>query len=222
MHFFILGGSGRTGSIIIDEATARGHTVAALVRNPSKVQEKANVKYIKGDSTSATDVARISETSRIDAVLVALSGDGDNPFAKSTSSPRLISDSVQNAVNAMKQHGVKKIVVMQAFGVESSYKNLNFIMRFIISHSEMSKQFNDHNTTAREIREACKDGSFQWTLVRPPMLKGEEFLPVKVLGDDGKGSKFMPQCSRKSVARFMVERCAESSEFDGRTPVICN
>ena len=59
-------------------------------------------------------------------------------------------------------------------------------------------------------------------MVRPAMLKGEEFLPARVFGDDGRGTSFMPQCSRQTVARFMIEACAEEGKFVGRTPVICN
>ncbi|KAK7743658.1 hypothetical protein SLS62_010527 [Diatrype stigma] len=35
MQILILGGSGRTGQLIISEALARGHSITALVRNPS-------------------------------------------------------------------------------------------------------------------------------------------------------------------------------------------
>ena len=47
-------------------------------------------------------------------------------------------------------------------------------------------------------------------------------MPIKVLGDDGVGGSFMPKASRESVARFIVEDCAEKGQYENRTPVICN
>lgn len=58
--------------------------------------------------------------------------------------------------------------------------------------------------------------------MRPAMLKGEGVMPITVLGDDGTGGSFMPKISRESVAKFIVEDCAEKREYDNRTPVICN
>ena len=65
MHIFLVGGSGRTGSLVTDEALSRGHlstdlslsvltflghTVTALVRDPTKVPSKAGLTTIQGRS----------------------------------------------------------------------------------------------------------------------------------------------------------------------------
>ncbi len=65
MHIFLIGGSGRTGSLVIDEALSRGHlsidlslsvltflghTITALVRDPTKLPSKAGLTTLKGRS----------------------------------------------------------------------------------------------------------------------------------------------------------------------------
>lgn len=86
-----------------------------------------------------------------------------------------------------------------------------------------AKQFNDHNMVDKELREAAaSDSQLVYTMVRPSMLKGEGVMPIKVLGEDGAGGSFMPKCSRETVARFIIDDCAEQQKYDKMTPVICN
>lgn len=128
-----------------------------------------------------------------------------------------MANSVANVRNVMKKYGVKKLVIMSAFGVGDSFKGLNFLMRPIIAHTNMSAQFEDHNLVDKETKESGLD----WVIVRPAMLKGEEALEVKVLSDTGREGSFMPSISRKSVAGFLVD-AVENDTWIGRTPVICN
>jgi len=141
----------------------------------------------------------------------------DSPFAKPIAPPRFMADAIANICEVMKANGVTKIIIMSAFGVGDSFQNLNFLMKPIISYTNMAKQFNDHNLVDSEIRKSGLD----WTLVRPAMLNGEEALPVKIMESDGKGAGFMPSVSRESVAVFMVQ-AAETSEWINKSPVIYN
>ena len=115
------------------------HTVTALVRDTSKVQSRPGLTYVRGTPTNLDDVRAAFQEPRPDGVLVTLSAprQTDSPFAKSIAPPRLMADSVQNAATAMKEHGVRRIIIMQAFGVGSSYPNLNFLMRLVVKKSEM-------------------------------------------------------------------------------------
>jgi hypothetical protein len=128
-----------------------------------------------------------------------------------------MADSIANVRKTMQQHGVKKLVIMSAFGVGNSFKGLNFLMRPIIKYTNMAAQFKDHEMVDAETKESELD----WVMVRPAMLKGEEVLPVKVLSDTGIEGSFMPSISRASVAGFLVD-AVEQPTWVGRTPVIYN
>ena len=155
----------------------------------------------------------------LQAVVVTLNAprESDNPFAKPIAPPRLIADSVANVRELMQSQGLKKLVIMSAFGVGDSFQNLNFLMKPVIKYTNMSAQFQDHNLVDEETRGSQLD----WVLVRPVMLKGEEALPVKELGDTGEGVSFMPSISRASVARFLVN-AVEIDKWNRKSPVICN
>ncbi len=153
------------------------------------------------------------------AVIVALNSTrtSDNPWAAVNSPPRLMADSNTNLVAVMKDHGIKKIVTMSAFGAGDSFPNLNCLMRLVIKKSNMMYTYEDHDLVDQEI----KQSGVEYVLVRPAMLKGEEALPLKFHGSTGKGSGFMPAVSRKSVAGFLVS-AAENDTWDRSTLVISN
>ena len=132
-----------------------------------------------------------------------------------------MADAVANVRDALQEtsHGscAVRLVVMSAFGVADSFENLNWLLKTLVRRSNMSIQFDDHAAVERET----KASGMCCVFVRPVMLKGEASLPVKVLGDTGKQAGLMSSISRASVARFLVD-AAESGEWDGRTPVVCN
>lgn len=57
MNVVLYGATGMIGSCIQQELVSRGHTVTAIVRDPSRVESNPAVTAIKGDQTDAADVA---------------------------------------------------------------------------------------------------------------------------------------------------------------------
>lgn len=111
MQILILGGSGRTGQLIISEALARGHSITALVRNPSSfscpepstpgtststgeggaaaaaatISSHPNLTLVRGTPLDPADVdsAFVAGPAPTQAVVVALNARraSDSPFA---------------------------------------------------------------------------------------------------------------------------------------------
>ncbi|KAI1842750.1 hypothetical protein JX265_005076 [Neoarthrinium moseri] len=224
MHFLILGGSGRTGKLILDEALSRGHQVTALVRSRSSLQPTDNLTIVEGSPLKVSDIEsafRAVPSSTPSAVVVALNARRatESPFSPPAADTpvRMMADSVGNAIKVMKQHGVRKIVIMSAFGTGNSFDSMNLAFRFIFRHTNMKYQQIDHEAVDAETRVADVD----FVLARPAMLAEGEAGEAKVLPDDGKGAGFMPKVNRASVARFMV-KALETNEYDRRSPVLMN
>ena len=225
MRFLIFGANGRTGSLATAEALKRGHTVTALVRSSFSMQPHEGLTIVEGTPHNQSDVERAFASTPeypIHAVLVLLNAPrkSDSPFSKpKADTPRtLVQDCVRNATAVMKKHGVERIVVMSAFGIGSSFKQLPFLMKMVFEHTNMKFQMKDHEATDGDITQA--DG-LQWTLVRPAMLKEGDALPVKEFGDAGNGIGMFDSITRASVAQFMV-RVAEGSELIRKAMVIGN
>ena len=222
MGILLIGASGRTGKLVIDEVLSRGQSVTALVRSTSSLSSRSGLTVVQGTPTNASDIERaIASTppaDRITSIIVTLNAvrASDSPFAKSISPPRLLADSHANLVAAMQNYPeIRKIVTMSAWGVAESIRETPWLFRLLIRKSNMAVQFEDHDMTDREMKES----GVNFVLVRPVRLAEGEKKAVKVHGNTGKGLGLMASISRKSVAGFLVD-CAQVANWDRRTPVV--
>jgi len=58
LNILVYGATGKIGSLVVDEALHRGHTVAAVSRDPTKIrQSHENLTAVKGDLLDADSIA---------------------------------------------------------------------------------------------------------------------------------------------------------------------
>ncbi|KAI1616861.1 flavin reductase [Exophiala viscosa] len=227
-QIFVIGATGRTGQLVVDEALKRGHPVTALVRKPtSTLPQHDNLTITTGDPCRALDVETALRSLKPSNPVVIISTLGQtrtsgNPWAAATSPPRFMDASARAVLAACQavrdSVTVQKIVLMSLFGAGDSFAQLNFLMRFIMRHSNMAQTLEDQNLVDQTIR---KNGNVPFVLVRPAMLTNGEVAPVKVHGTQGKGAGFMPSVSASSVARFMLDATA-TKDFDNKAVVVSN
>ena len=220
MHFLVIGASGRTGSLVVDEALRRGHTVTALVRNANGLETRQGLTNVEGNPLKKEDVERAFTVGQRPAAIISTLNarrTSDSPFAKPMSPPRMMADSAANVVETIKKYGSSKIVVMQALGVGDSFPNLFFAMRWLVRYSNMAAQYSDHDLVDQEVRTS----GVNYVLARPTRLIEGETKSVRSYGNQGEGIGAFAVISRSSVASFLVD-AAEKDEWDGTTPVISN
>jgi uncharacterized protein YbjT (DUF2867 family) len=216
MRVLILGGSGLTGQLVIDEALQRGHKVTALIRNPSALPAKDGLTVVKGTPV---------DPSNIENAFNAVEGDPPTAVIVTLSAPtepgtRVMSDAHDNVIAVMKKRGISKIATMSSFGVGSSYPHITVLMRFAISYTGMKHPFADHN----KVEGILKKSGLEYVLLKPARLTMAKKAPVLFHGDDGKGlGPFagLGGISRASVAACLVD-AVEKSTWAGRTFVISN
>jgi putative NADH-flavin reductase len=213
-HFFVLGGSGRTGGHIIDYALSKGHTVTALVRDPAKLISRAGLTVVQGTPVNRGDVDGAIDGA--DAVIVALNSTrrSDTPWAKPVSPPRLMADSVANATGAMTARGIRRIVVLSAFGVGDSLSSAALPLRWMFTRTNLKYTYADHNLLDAEIRDTDTD----WTLLRPAALNNKASTG-KIAVTDVHGPKPSFSISRAAVAHFAVD-VIDSGAHIREAPVI--
>ncbi|MBI2688053.1 MAG: NAD(P)-dependent oxidoreductase [Acidobacteria bacterium] len=103
MKVTLFGGSGMIGSRILQELISRGHSVTAVVRNPSKITGAA---ALAGD---VLDPARVAAASTgADAVISAYAPPADDP-AKLSAAARTLGDALPRA-------GVKRLLLVGGAG----------------------------------------------------------------------------------------------------------
>jgi len=105
----LIGATGFVGSAILNELTARGHQVTAVVRHPEKLEGKKGVTAVKGDVSDTEAICKLAEGK--DAVISAYNPGWTNPDIA-----RLINENYPKILSATKQSGVNRLLIVGGAG----------------------------------------------------------------------------------------------------------
>ncbi len=208
MKLLILGATGATGQLLVQQALAAGHEVTALVRNPAQVTTShPNFKAVKGQATVAADVEPLMRGQ--DAVLSAL--------GPRTKNDPVCADAASAVVSAMQNAGVKRLVWLSAGGVGDSKAHItaaSFVFGRIILPLFLAKPYANHLRAEEVVRASGLD----WTLVRPAQLVDQATgnPVVAVLPDQKVGGL---KIARADVAAFMLGEVG-AREYVGLAPTL--
>ena len=207
MKLAIFGATGRTGLPLVRQALAKGYTVKALVRTPSKLTiEDPRLTVIQGDATNAADVERTVEGT--DGVLSVLGHAKGSPDDVQTVATRAI-------VAAMKKHGVKRVVSLTGAGVSDPNdqpKVSDRVVKFMLK-ALSGKVLKD----AENHAEVLRNSGLEWIVVRGPMLTDGEHTGVYKSTFVGKDSGM--RVSRADVADFMLAQL-DSDQWLHKAPMV--
>ncbi|WP_394181770.1 NAD(P)-dependent oxidoreductase [Yoonia maritima] len=215
----LYGGSGRTGTFVMQQALAAGHSVRALVRNPAVIsQTDAKLTLIKGTPEDADDVAEAMQG--CDVVISTLNNAraSDSPFSKLVNRDSLLKDIIDVTIAAMHDQGLRRIVSLGAAGANESYDTAPLLMRMLIKWSHLGHAYRDHEM----VEDALAASGLDWTVGRAMMLgKKEGTAPViesYVVGGANQPKPVM-QISRTSVAQWLIE-ALDRADLHGKAPMI--
>lgn len=199
MKILLFGATGRTGKHIIEEAIKRGHEISAIARNPEKLED------FKIDITEGTpyDFETVENAiTGCEAVINTLnvSRKTDNLWAPLTAPKDMISRSASNAIKAMENPGIKRFVALSTLGAGRSWKNTPFILRLIVSISNLKYAFRDHG----KQEEILEKSSVDYTICRAPLLSDDRNDSGTVSTPEGV-APVSRHLSRNSAAEFFLD-----------------
>jgi len=214
-RILLLGATGRTGGLILDYALSKNLEVVVLARRQDAIRIRSDQLTVINGSPLNLDEVRKSMIG-CDAVISALNNNraSDMPWAKPLSPTHLLADSIKNCVIAMKENDVRRIAVLSASGAGESAKYLPFLMRWIVTHTNLAISHRDHDAQEAVLQASGLD----WTAARAVALSNNDKhkLLVTSYKNDPKPAWFI---SRGNVARFLVD-CLDQPKFFGKTPVV--
>jgi len=152
MKLYVIGGSGRTGHHLVDQAIARGHEVTALVRRENSLQQHSHLQLIKGDASRPEDVAAFLNGH--DAVLSCL---GHRQHADG----HLLQDAADALLDAMACTGVSRCLFVSQGLLFPSHSPLIGLLRTILAR---------HVADSTAMEHLIELSDTDWTIVRPPRL----------------------------------------------------
>ena len=164
MKLTIFGATGVTGIILTRQSLAAGHSVTAVVRDPSRlaVPQQQRLEVVTAD---VLDPASISPAvSGADAVLTAVGPRGTGPST-------LREDSTRSIIEAMQKTSARRLLAVSGSIVadegESPY--MRYLVKPVARRTFLRHVCADMRAGEDEIRASDLD----WTIVRPPALTGK-------------------------------------------------
>jgi putative NADH-flavin reductase len=192
MNLLVFGATGATGQHVVQQALGQGHAVSAFVRNPEALpKNEKRLRVVVGDTTR--DTPRIIEAlSGQDVVISALGR------RSSFKSDHLIERSMQAIVPAMERAGVRRLILVSAFGVGESRLDAPLIPR-VMYRILLGDIFADKNAAEENVRRTNVD----WTFVYPVLLTEGPMTGTYRVGERLE-LHGLPKISRADVAHFIL------------------
>ena len=191
MNILVFGATGPTGQQVVKQGLSQGHTVTAFVRNPGTLPNEKSLRAVIGDTTR--DTPKVDEAvSGQDVVISAL---GRRSTFKSD---HLIERSMQAIVPAMERAGVRRLILVSAFGVGESRRDAPPIPR-IMYRVLLSDIFADKKAAEDDLRRSSLD----WTIVYP-VLRTNGPMTGKYRMGERLELRGLPKISRSDVAHFIL------------------
>jgi nucleoside-diphosphate-sugar epimerase len=238
MTILVVGASGATGRLLVEELLGRGHDVRAIVRSPERFSELIKSQ----DRLTVTGAVLLEQSEKemarhVDGCDAVVSCLGHNPSLKGIYGHprRLVTDATMRLCNAIKSNKSGKLtryVLMNTTAnrnrdrnepSSSSERGLIGLLRLLLPPQVDNEKAADY----LRIQIGQKDRDIEWVAVRPDGLIDEEKVseyhvhpsPTRsVIFNAGK-------TSRINVGHFMAELITNDQTWNmwkGQMPVIYN
>lgn len=190
-RILVLGATGRTGKLVVNEALAAGHAVTAFARDPAKAASLGSgVGIAIGDVKDAAKLE--AAVAGHDTVIVALA-------------PNIGAAAARAAVAGLKKAGGLRIIALSAYGVGDSRSGFHgWVLNVPLARLARDK-------VAMEAAMAAS--GLDWTSARPPVLSnGPKTGRVRV-SPPGEAINGFGRFSRADLAAWMVGAIDDRSTF---------
>jgi putative NADH-flavin reductase len=188
MHLLILGGTGRTGRLVIDEAIRRGHSVTAIVRREKVLTVSNGLTVRSGDPTHAAALTAVLSGTPCEAIISCLG-------QTSRHDGEIVQKSAHAVLEAMGQTNPHRYLVLSAAMLFPSFNPAIHLLRLILYR---------HVKDTAAMEAIVQASNIDWTIVRPPRLSN---------GQPGRGYRFAigyqpkgPSAIRRiDVATYLID-----------------
>lgn len=214
MRVVILGGTGPSGILLIEEALAAQHTIVVYARSPQKLpvhlSKHPEITIIKGELQDAEALA--TALAGAHAVLSALGPTLGNPAGTP------IAHGYAVVLEAMRRAGVRRLIALGTPSIRDENDKFSLVYSAMVAVVAVGARsaYRDIVAVGEVIRES---EDIDWTLVRVPILKNDKNREVRAgyIGDGVAGAGYT--LARQGFAAFVLQEL-EKGEWIKRAPLI--
>ena len=215
MKILILGATGRTGRLIVEEALRQGYDLNVLVRDKTKTSfSSKSIKVYQGTPTRRSDLAAAMQGCDLVIGALGIARASDAPWSKLITPKNLISESIKNVIAEADQQNLKRLITISAWGVGETKKDIPFWLRWLIKYTNLSPVYAEHELEEKLLA----NSNLNWTAVRPVALTDSEKIKTLKVSFNNFPKPSL-QISRQSVAKFIVD-IVKSDKYDMKSPTI--
>jgi len=158
VKLLVVGASGRTGRLLVQQALGHGHDVTAFVRDPAAAPGPArHLRVATGDAKDPVSLAQaVPGHDAVISVLAARRGEPSDVYA----------DGTANLVRAMTSKGVDRLVVASAAGLGGHKRELPLPYQALLLLPRLRRDYQAMEAMEGEVMLSDLD----WTIVRSAAL----------------------------------------------------
>jgi putative NADH-flavin reductase len=197
VRIFVLGGTGHTGTVFVEQALAAGHELTAFVRSPDKLPSQARLTVVSGD---VLDVAALAAAMPGHDAVVSMLG------VRSLATHDFSEKSTATITRAAEQSGTRRVVIMSAFGVGDSIDKASIAMKLVLRSA--AKPVQDDKEAGELVLRAS---DLDWTIVYAVVLSNGPATTTYRAIDLAELDHLpgVPRISRADVAAFLLEAAGD-------------
>jgi len=232
----VVGASGATGRLLLEQLIERGNRVKAVVRSPDRLpgmlRNHPLVSVVHADllDLDAAQLRRLTEDCDVVASClghhVSLRGIFGPPYRLVTKATRRLSE----AISSHRREAPARFVLMNSAGIRNRdlHEGISLAQRLIVGLLRVLIPPHADNESAADYLRVCvskADQGLEWCIVRPDTLTdASETNGYAVYESPTRSAIFDPgTTSRLNVARFMTDLILDREVWDrwrGQMPVV--
>lgn len=199
-RLLVLGGTGPTGRLLVQEALAQGHAVTALARRPDRLGlEHPRLRFVACDV--ASDPQTLAATIAGQEIVISTLGRGF-----SLRSTHVIERSMTTLIPLLEQQGPRRVVVLSAFGVGATRQAAPLFLRLAFA-TLLSSLYKDKAAGEALLRASALD----WTVLHAALLTDGSPTGHYEIGDN------LPPAGVRKIRRADVATALLTTALDPST-----
>lgn len=193
MRLVVIGASGRTGRLVVEQALGHGHDVVAVSRDPGKLGSNSSRLVVLQGDVRDIESLRIA-LSGADAVISAIG-------VAASDSVDVYSAGIANLLQAMAESDVGRLAAVSAAGTFArGDRNLTPGYRLLV-RTTMRRLYDD----LEHMEQRIMASGVAWTIVRAAGLTEGPLTGEYRLGEHGRPLPGGKRISRADLAAFLLK-----------------
>lgn len=203
----VIGGTGKSGTYLVDQLLNRSYQVKLLARNVDRVKHTSPLlQLIGGDARNYEDIYRLVEGC---GAIISTLGQPKNE-------PSIFSDASKNVVRSMQALDINRYIVTTGINVDAPGDEKDPKTKFATDW--MHENFPEITQDKQAEHDFLTNSRVAWTLVRLPMIiQTEESFEIQVDLKNCDGDKI----SAYDLANFLIDQI-EDQTYVGKSPFLSN